>query len=74
VLEDLLGEISGCRDDGTPHGPEHAKCKAIAAIKPELFLGIAAHKTWRLFTVDHVDGRAVLGDELRDLERLAFRQ
>ena len=63
MLDDLLLAIRSCRGDGTPDGPEYAKCMAIAAIKPELFLGIAA-QTWRLFTVNDVDGRAVLGEEL----------
>jgi len=65
LLGDLLEEMRRCRDFGTPRGSEHAKCKAIAVIEPELFLGIAANETWRLFTVDRVDSRAVLGDGYR---------
>jgi hypothetical protein len=73
MLDGLLEEMRSCRDHATSHGPEHAKCEAIAVIEPELFVGIAANETWRLFTVEHRDGRAVLGDELADLGRLAFR-
>ena len=73
MLTDLVEEMRSCRDHGTPHGSEHAKCKAIAVIAPELFLGIAANENWRLFSIDHVEGRVVLGDELPDLGQLKFR-
>lgn len=74
MLADLVEEMRSCRDNRTPHGSEHAKCKAIAVIAPELFLGIAADENWRLFSIDHAEGRAVLGDELPDLGQLKFRQ
>jgi hypothetical protein len=55
------------------HGKsDHQKCKAIDVISPTLFLGIAGGEDWRLFTVVKQDGRAVLGKQLGNLDRLYF--
>jgi hypothetical protein len=58
-------------DAAIPH-TNHASCLAIAELRPPLFLAVAANETWRLFNVVERDGRAVLGDELPDLDRLQF--
>ena len=73
MLEKLLAGMRACQTDGTPHSrSDHVKCSAIAVLRPRLFLGVAATETWRLFNVVERDGRAVLGDELPDLDRLRF--
>ena len=73
ALEKLLAGMRACQTDGTPHSrTDHVKCSAIAVLRPRLFLGVAAAETWRLFDVVERDGRAALGDELPDLDRLRF--
>jgi hypothetical protein len=69
LLQHLLREIRACQTTGHP---EHKKCVALQVLRPQLFLAVAASATWRLFTVDDREGRAVLGDELPDLEALRF--
>jgi hypothetical protein len=68
-LDRLLREMRACR--ATSHA-EHEKCLALQVLRPRLFLAVAASETWRLCTVIERDGRAVLGDELPDLQRLQF--
>jgi hypothetical protein len=73
MLEKLLTGMRACQSHGTPHSrSDQVKCAAIAVLRPRLFLGVAAAETWRLFSVVERDGRAVLGDELPDLDRLRF--
>jgi hypothetical protein len=73
MLARLLEGMRACQTDGTPHGKsDHVKCAAIAELRPRLFLGVSAGGTWRLFTVVDREGRAVLGGELPDLDRLRF--
>jgi hypothetical protein len=73
ILEGLLEGMRVCHTDGTPHSrSDHLRCSAIAELRPRLFLGVAAADTWRLFTVAERHGRAVLGDELPDLDGLRF--
>jgi hypothetical protein len=73
MLEKLLAGMRACQTDRTRHSrSDHVKCSAIAVLRPRLFLGVAAAETWRLFNVVERDGRAVLGDELPDLDRLRF--
>lgn len=73
LLDKLLDGMRACQASGTPHGAsDHKKCLAISELQPRLFLGVAAGETWRLFTVVQRDGRAVLGDELPDLDGLHF--
>lgn len=73
MLDRLLEGMRACHTDGAPHSrTDHVKCSAIAVVRPRLFLGVAAAETWRLFTVVERNGRAVLGDELPDLDRLRF--
>src|SRR4051812_14249169 len=73
MLERLLEGMRACHRDGTPHNrSDHVKCAAIAALRPRLFLGVAAAETWRPFTVVERHGRAVLGDELPHLDGLRF--
>jgi len=67
LLDRLLGEMRACR--GTSHA-EHEKCLALEVFRPRLFLAVAASETWRLCTVVEREGRAVLGDELPDLQSL----
>ena len=69
LLDRLLREMRACR--ATSHA-EHKKCLALQVIRPQLFLGVAASETWRLCNVTERDGRAVLRDELPDLESLRF--
>ena len=72
-LDQLLAGMRACHADGAPHGKSnHVKCSAIDVLRPPLFLGVAAAETWRLFTVVEHRGRAVLGDELPDLDGLYF--
>jgi len=74
TLDKLLEGMRACHMRGTPHSrSDHVKCLAIDALRPRLFLGVAAAETWRLFAVVERDGRAVLGDELPGLEDLRFR-
>lgn len=70
LLQVLVREMHDCQ--ATEH-PEHEKCVALQVLRPGLFLAAAASETWRLFTVVERDGRAVLGEELPNLERLRFR-
>lgn len=70
LLQHLLREMHACRTTGHP---EHDKCVALQVLRPRFFLAVAASETWRLFTVVDRDGRAVLGEELRELEHLRFR-
>lgn len=70
LLQHLLREMRGCRATGHP---EHDKCVALQVLRPRFFLAVAASETWRLFTVVDREGRAVLGEELRDLEYVRFR-
>lgn len=73
MLDKLLAGMRACHADGAPHvRTDHVKCSAIAVLRPRLFLGVAAAETWRLFTVVESSGRAVLGDELPDLDGLHF--
>jgi hypothetical protein len=73
LLDKLLEGMRACQASSAPHGAsDHAKCLAIAELQPRFFLGVAAGETWRLFTVVERDGRAVLGDELPDLNDLHF--
>ena len=73
MLAKLLAGMRACQNDGLRHSrSDHVKCTAIAVLRPRLFLGVAAAETWRLFNVVERDGRAVLGDELPDLDRLRF--
>lgn len=68
-----LDGMRACHAEGAAHGrSDHVKCSAIAELRPDLFLGVAAGETWRLFTVVEENGRAVLGDELPDLDGLHF--
>jgi hypothetical protein len=72
-LDKLLAGMRACHAEGAPHiGTDHVKCSAIAVLRPCLFLGVAAAETWRLFAVVERSGRAVLGDELPNLDRLHF--
>jgi hypothetical protein len=72
-LDKLLAGMRACCADGAPHSrSDHVKCSAIAVLRPRLFLGVAAAETWRLFRVVERRGRAVLGDELPDLNGLHF--
>lgn len=74
LLEKLIAEIRRCQAATVPSKHrEHPKCLALAELRPALFLGVAASETWRLFTVVERDGRAILGDELPNLELLHFR-
>ena len=68
-LDRMLRKMRACQGGG--HA-EHKKCIALQALRPQLFLAVAASETWRLCVVLERDGRAVLGDELPDLERLRF--
>jgi hypothetical protein len=73
MLDKMLAGMLACHAEGAPHSePDHVKCSAIAVLRPRLFLGVAAAETWRLFTVVERHGRAVLGDELSDLDALRF--
>ncbi|HWB23341.1 MAG TPA: hypothetical protein VG652_10680 [Gaiellaceae bacterium] len=74
LLGKLFDGMRACQASGAPHPvtSDHKKCLAIAELQPRLFLGVAAGDTWRLFTVVERDGRAVLGDELPDLNDLHF--
>lgn len=69
LLERMLREMHACQ--AASH-KEHEKCLALQVIRPRLFLAVAAMETWRLWTVVDRGGRAVLGDELPDLESLHF--
>jgi hypothetical protein len=74
-LGKLLDNMRACHTASAPHNrSEHKKCLAIAELRPPLFLGVAAPETWRLFSVVERDGRAALGDELPDLDRLHFKR
>lgn len=70
LLGRLLREMRSCQ--GTGHA-EHEKCLALQVFRPRLFLAVAASEAWRLYTVGEREGRAVLGEELRDLQSLHFR-
>ena len=73
LLGKLLDEMRGCRAASAPSlHSEHKKCLAIDALRPRLFLGVAAGETWRLFAVVEHEGRAALGDELSNLDGLHF--
>lgn len=73
LLGKLINEMRTCQAaDASGGHQEHNKCIAIAELRPRLFLGVAAGETWRLFTVADRGGRAVLGDELPDLDALHF--
>src|SRR5262249_46794016 len=73
LLGKLIDEMRTCLDADAPGDhTEHNKCRAIAELQPKFFLGVAAGEPWRLFTVVDRDGRAVLGDELPDLDGLNF--
>lgn len=73
LLDKLLDGMHACQASGAPHSAsDHKKCLAIAELQPRLFLGVTAGENWRLFTVVQRDGRAVLGDELPDLDGLHF--
>lgn len=69
LLDRLLREMRACQ--ATSHA-EHEKCLALQVLRPRLFLAVAASETWRLCSVAERDGRAVLGDELPDLQSLHF--
>jgi hypothetical protein len=69
-LDKLVEQMRAC--EAAVHA-EHNKCRALQIFRPQLFLGVAAAETWRLFRVAERDGRAVLGDELPDLDRLYFK-
>jgi hypothetical protein len=70
-LDRLVSGMKSCRA-GSPHTAEHKKCLAIEHLRPRLFLVVAAGEDWRLFRVEDADGRAVLGDQLPDLDPLYF--
>jgi hypothetical protein len=70
LLDKLFQEMRACQMGS--HS-QHNKCLAIDAFRVDLFLGVAAGETWRLFSVAERNGRAVLGDELPDLDRLHFK-
>jgi hypothetical protein len=73
LLGKLVDEMRACQTASVPRvHSQHKKCLAIAELRPRLFLGVAAAETWRLFTVVEREGRAVLGDELPDLDDLHF--
>jgi hypothetical protein len=75
LLDSLLSGMRACQEDGVPHPrTDHVKCCAIAKLRPRLFLGVAAGNHWRLFRVVDRNGRAVLGEELADLDELNFIQ
>ena len=73
-LDSLIRGMRGCK--GSPdrgHSrSEHKKCQALDLLHPRFFLGIAAGEDWRLFKVQECDGRAVLGEQLPDLDLLYF--
>lgn len=72
-LDRLLTGIRACQLEGTAHHrSDHAKCAAIAALRPQLFLGVAAADTWRLFTIVEHEGRPVLGEEQEDVSAVRF--
>ena len=59
LLDRLLAGMRACQTDGTSHSrTDHVKCRAIAELRPRLFLGVRAGNTWRLFTVADRGGRA----------------
>jgi hypothetical protein len=73
LLSKLLDELRACQTASVPRShSQHKKCLAIAGLQPRFFLGVAAAQTWRLFTVVERGGRAVLGDELPNLDDLHF--
>ena len=76
ILIEMLGRIRACQMGQAVPGhskSEHKKCVAIEVLRPALFLGVAAGETWRLFNIAEQDGRAVLGEELPELDALTFR-
>jgi hypothetical protein len=76
VVDKLLQRMQACQMGHPVRGhsvSDHKKCRAIEVLRPSLVLGVAAAETWRVFTVDERDGRAVLG-EPRDLDCLHFKR
>jgi hypothetical protein len=74
LVEQMRACQKGCISPGDPrHKDDHKKCLAIDLLQPELFLGIAAAETWRLFTLDRRQDKVVFGQELPTLDRLHFR-
>jgi hypothetical protein len=72
LLGKLIDTMRRCQAASAPLAhANHNNCRAIAELRPPLFLGVAAN-TWRLFAVVERNGQAVLGDELPDLDRLSF--
>lgn len=72
-LSKLLHGMQVCQGEsqGLHEDTDHKKCLALQAFRPELFLGVAAGETWRVFGVEQRDGRAVVGAP-RDLDCLNF--